>query len=330
MTRFSAQVTGIFFVLLVLLPQFCGAWDLSREGWNELPGPRDEHVILGWTQVGSKPWLAIRAWTQKGRPRLLAVDPATLQTRIVDAPVPPSVSWAQAEERASPRSLYFRLRDAVLKTRSQEVNAGMGVWEPRRRGAWLSMDLCPSRKPLDRWVFTPLTRGRNTPLPVFLDVSGLWMSVHAKDLAWLIHEQSEGRLAITWVGHGELHPFDPNSPWGQTFDLTPGLDFHREVLGPERRLIALGQTPSVWYRFPGLISSPHLVKKLLDWGLLPLASGAWLNKNQKVHPGDVVLVHANGNEERGLRLLVELNKEKKALPAGEWSWLSLADFSSLP
>ena len=70
MTRFSAQVTGIFFVLLVLLPQFCGAWDLSREGWNELPGPRDEHVILGWTQVGSKPWLAIRAWTPHAKSRV--------------------------------------------------------------------------------------------------------------------------------------------------------------------------------------------------------------------------------------------------------------------
>lgn len=294
----------------------------------------DYRPILGLFRAEGSPdgrtEIALRSWTEAGRSRLLLADPATLHTRVTDGAAPPSLSWVDVEKVFSAngsRAPYFRLRDAARATREKTANSGVASWRAAQRGVWLSVDLCPSKKPLDRWIFTELTGDRRSPLPVFLDVSGRWIADHGDDFAWLIALESAGHMDVAWVGHGEEHPYDPRVPYTRTFDLTPGLDFSAEVFKTEKRLIAAGRSPSVWYRFPGLISSPALVDTLLSWGLIPLGSGAWLNKNESPRDGDVVLVHANGNEERGLRLLERLAKDRReALAAGRWSWLGQSDF----
>ena len=304
----------VFFLALVM-----GASRLSAADFD---GYRP---LLGLLRVAGGTEIAVRAWTENGVGRLLLVDPATLRTRVTEGAVPEALSWDAVEKVCSGGGegpLFFRLRSAASRTREQSANAGVRSWTPARRGVWLSFDLCPSRKPLDRWIFAELTRGRSDPLPAFISVSGLWLADHAEDFAWLAAEEKSGRLEITWVGHGETHPYDRTLPYTKTFDLTPGLDFAAEVFETEKRLLAAGQTPSVWYRFPGLISSPVLVDRLLSWGLIPLGSGAWLNKSERPRSGDVVLVHANGNEPGGLVLLKRLAKDHSGdLRAGSWSWL---------
>ena len=69
----------------------------------------------------------------------------------------------------------------------------------------------------------------------------------------------------------------------------------------EQILLECGQTLFVFFRFPGLISNPLLLKK---YGLIPLAADAWLAKNEPIRPGSVILVHGNGNEPLGIKRLI--------------------------
>jgi len=80
------------------------------------------------------------------------------------------------------------------------------------------------------------------------------------------------------------------------------VDADNEILETERLLIANGQTPSLFFRFPGLISSSPLMQAVRRNHLISLGADAWLALNQKPRDGSVILVHPNGNEELGLKI----------------------------
>jgi hypothetical protein len=61
-------------------------------------------------------------------------------------------------------------------------------------------------------------------------------------------------------------------------------------------LIANGETPSLFFRFPGLVSSDPLMRTVRRFHLVTLGADAWLAISQKPGPGSIVLVHPNGNE----------------------------------
>ncbi len=76
-------------------------------------------------------------------------------------------------------------------------------------------------------------------------------------------------------------------------------------------MIEKGITPSLFFRFPGLVSAEALFLAVTGFGLIPLGSDAWLAKNQWPRPGSIVLVHANGNEPLGVRRFIRLLREKR-------------------
>ena len=88
----------------------------------------------------------------------------------------------------------------------------------------------------------------------------------------------------------------------RNFLLTPGVDADAEILDTERLLIANGQTPSLFFRFPGLISNAPLMQAARRHHLISLGADAWLALRQRPKPGSIVLVHPNGNEPAGLKL----------------------------
>jgi len=263
--------------------------------------------------------LAFRAWTEADGPRLLVVDPATLEVAVVSGlPVlePPVPGDTTLE----------RLRAAARLRRGGLQNAGLRLGAPLRTGAWLTFDLCPSSRPLDRSLFIDLEPD-SRPLPVFLEVSGRWMATHSDDLAWLEGERDAGRLNITWVNHSENHFYRPGLPLDKNFLLMPDTDLEAEVFTVEQRLLDRGELPSVFFRFPGLVSSPELVDRVLALGLIPLGSSAWLAKQQNVKTGAVVLTHANGNEPEGLEVLERWDRRHRPdLATGAWHWLGLSDW----
>ena len=91
-------------------------------------------------------------------------------------------------------------------------------------------------------------------------------------------------------------------PNERNFLLTEGVDPDAEILDTERLLIANGQTPSLFFRFPGLISSAPLMQAVRRHHLISLGADAWLALGQRPGEGSIILVHPNGNEETGLAM----------------------------
>jgi hypothetical protein len=243
--------------------------------------------------------VAIREMTLRGETALLLADPEKLTTRIERA-----ACWTcgDAEESGLNGTRMMRAirRSAEapgLTHRGFLENAGLTRGE--RGGEYFSGDLCPSRKPMDR-DFLATLEGNDTPIA--LSISGLWLLHHFQDYRWLLDAQAKGALAITWINHTYTHPYRKGVAENANFLLLPGVDADNEILETERLLIANGQTPSLFFRFPGLVSSSPLMQAVRRNHLISLGADAWLALNQKPRDGSVILVHPNGNEELGLKI----------------------------
>lgn len=191
----------------------------------------------------------------------------------------------------------------------------------------LSADLCPSPKPLDRRPFEALLKRNNLPRPIpfLLAASGRWLETHSEDLSWLKKLEQEGLFEWTWVNHSYGHPHKPGAPNAENFLNLPASDLTREVLRTEMTMISRGLTPSIFFRFPGLISSRALHQELSSLGLIPLGSNGWLAKGQRANPGSIVLVHANGNEPKGIQELLPLIATGKLDPLAGISFNDLLE-----
>jgi hypothetical protein len=206
-------------------------------------------------------------------------------------------------------------------------NDGLREAEHPVPGFFLTADLCPAKRPLDRVFFEATAAlSQKPPVPLALMISGLWIRSHESDLAWLKDQISAGKLAITWVNHSFSHPYDPTAPLEKNFLLMHKTQFREEVLFLERLLLEQGVTPSPFFRFPGLISDRQLIKSLRDLCLIPIGSNAWLAKGETPHEGSVILVHANGNEPEGIRLLLSFyDKQHDAFQRGSLALLPLRE-----
>jgi hypothetical protein len=243
--------------------------------------------------------VAIRQMTIGGAALLLLADPDKLTTRIERA-----ACWScqPATDESLAGTRYLRAVEEAaaapgIAHRSFLQNAGLV--HGASTGAFVTGDLCPSRRPLDRRFFETLMRA-GPGAPVALSISGLWLLHHADDFHWLLDRQAEGALDIVWTNHTYHHPYAKGRPDDQTFMLTSGLDVDYEILETERLLIANGGAPSVFFRFPGLVSSSPLMDAVRRRHLIVIGADAWLARGERPRAGSIVLVHPNGNEEGGL------------------------------
>jgi hypothetical protein len=243
--------------------------------------------------------VAIREMTLRGEPALLLTDPEKLNTRIERAACWTCADVEETDLNATRmmRAIRRSAEAPGLTHRGFLENAGLTRGE--RGGEYLSGDLCPSRKPMDR-DFLATLEGNDTPIA--LSISGLWLLHHFQDYRWLLDAQAKGALAITWINHTYTHPYHKGVAENANFLLLPGVDADSEILETERLLIANGQTPSLFFRFPGLVSSSPLMQAVRRNHLISLGADAWLALNQKPRDGSVILVHPNGNEELGLKI----------------------------
>ena len=101
-------------------------------------------------------------------------------------------------------------------------------------------------------------------------------------------------------------------PFSMNFLLKKGIDIDKEILKNEVTMIENGLIPSVFFRFPGLVSDFDIFKEVIAYGLIPIGSDAWLAKGQKPGPGSIVLIHGNGNEPLGIKKFFKLLQREKA------------------
>jgi len=274
--------------------------------------------------------IVLRTFSLGGKPRVLALDPATLRTAVLAADrfVLEAAPREAALRQFGPTAYSGALRDALANS-GKTQNAGLTNLPASPPGVSLTVDLCPSRKPLDRRLFEALVRefGREEkPVPVAVAVTGIWMEQHEADLAYIKKLEKAGHIRVTWINHSYHHRWDRSLPLEHNFLLEKGTDVAAEVLRTEAAMIERGLTPSIFFRFPGLVSDRELALVVESFGLVPVGTDAWLAKNQWPKEGSIVLVHANGNEPIGVSRFLELvRRERESILGGRWLLLDLRD-----
>jgi hypothetical protein len=274
----------------------------------------------------SQSYMGLRSFKQGGKPWYLVVNVNDLSTRIIpqsDAKCAPGpLAVMRGIFTGSP---YVEALDTAEKSDSLYQDAGLThvyLRRQHRKGIDLTADLCPSRRPLDRAFFSGLIgqfEAHEKPVPIAIAVTGNWMYEHREDLQWLVDLQKNGDLDITWINHTYNHRTARNVAIKQNFLLEKGTNLDFEVLKTEQKMIEYGLTPSVFFRFPGLVSDSLVFTKVTNYGLIPVGSDAWLAKNQQPGDGSIVLVHANGNEPYGIKRFFKLIREERdSINAGAW------------
>jgi hypothetical protein len=271
-----------------------------------------------------KQLLIIRKFEQANQPSYLVTDLQSLQTQILKASqvaVLRVYSWNEvlAFYKSTP---YVKAINAAQKQSLSLQDAGIIHGFPKEKGVTLTVDLCPSHKPLDRVIFTSLiTEFKKTehPVPLALSITGRFMLTHADDMVWIESLIKAGEVSVTWVNHTYNHHFNSKIPLKANFLLEPGTDLKFEILGTEMAMLQHGLLPSVFFRFPGLVSDQQVVDKVLAYGLIPVGSDAWLAKGQPANAGSIVLIHGNGNEPVGVKEFIHLlQTERSAAMQKQW------------
>ena len=287
-------------------------------------------VYDGWAKNYPQDWLILRRFENAGRDYLLMVNPQTLQTKVNESSFYQVKPMTLAETRAFFKKTPYEKAISGAEKQSVSIqDAGIERGMPTETGISLTADLCPSHKPLDRRIFTDMIaefQKVEKPAPIALSVSGLWMLKHTADLEWLKILRDDGEIRITWVNHSYNHRVSKSAPLKMNFLLEPGTNMNTEVLETEKLMLKNGLVPSVFFRFPGLVSDQQLVFKVTDFGLIPIGSDAWLAKGQQPNDGSIVLIHGNGNEPVGVADFIKLLQSKtKQIANKQWLLYDLSD-----
>jgi hypothetical protein len=313
------------FLIFLFLLSFCHRQTITNNGLNTCTNHSDTTLQIsdyslytGWGICKSdrKEVVVLRKFIKNNCSFYFTVAPQTLETLIYhsDNLIVNPAPWEIIRARYSTTPYIRALQQAEMNSDTLQ-DAGLHRFLPSQKGIDLTIDLCPSHRPLDRIVFTDLIdeMGRvEKPVPVSVSITGRWISTHPGDLNWLESLVKAGKLSIVWINHSYNHLTKKNVPLKMNFMLTQGIDVNAEVLKTEIALLQEGIIPSAFFRFPGLISDHDVFYKVTSLGLIPVGSDAWLAKGQWPENGSIVLIHANGNEPLGVRDFIKLLDDKRA------------------
>jgi hypothetical protein len=307
--------------LTALFTLVCSAQLLCAQGiYKKITGYR---AYYGWAKHAPQDWMILREFVNDGKNYLLLVNPQTLETKI-DEPgfyeiKPMTIDEARTFFKSTP---YVKALQKAEKQSLSTQDAGIESGMPKQTGISLTADLCPSHKPLDKVIFTSIVaefKKVEQPVPVALSVTGIWMRQHPQDLEWLKKLQDEHEIYITWINHSFNHRVSAKLPLKENFLLEAGTNINFEVLETEMAMLKNGLLPSVFFRFPGLVSDNELVYQITDFGLIPIGTDAWLAKGQQPQAGSIVLIHGNGNEPVGVNDFIKLLKSKtQSITKKQW------------
>jgi len=295
------------FVFLLLLLSF-------KSYAQEITTIKRYQVNYALANNANEKLIAIRSFVNGNQKYLLLVNPQTLATKIDLAA---NYSLAKLDlgnvQAIFKKSVYVKVMDLALQNRNLLQNAGVDHAILKEKGITLTIDLCPSHKNLDRIIFQSLIdefTKIEQPVPLAISVSGKWMLKHQDDLNWLKNLMIQNKVDITWINHSYNHEVN-SLPLAENFLLAQGTNLDTEVLENEKLMLKYGLTPSVFFRFPGLVSDQKVIQRIVNYGLIPIGSDAWLAKGQQANAGSIVLIHGNGNEEIGVKDFIQLLKKKQ-------------------
>lgn len=278
-------------------------------------GVADYRVTFEWVHTSSgNRLLAVRRFVRGGSRYLLLVNPQTLESSVGRASAVALEGPATLDDLGETTFGHALLRYTAPPYRLRNYGATHSIRFVD--GMYLTVDLCPSTKPMDRSLFQQEQEDGtlpSAPLPVAVAITGQWMEHHTEDLAWLKEQVRGHRLTIVWVNHSYDHPYTPNIRAEYNFLFSPGVDFPAQVLRTEVALLENGLVPSPFFRFPGLVSNGEMIEQLRSMSLIPIGSNAWLAKGQRPRSGSFILVHGNGNEPGGVSRFLRLRHRRPDL-----------------
>lgn len=191
---------------------------------------------------------------------------------------------------------------------------------------YLTIDLCPSSKAYERDFFQYLgkvTEAKKEVFPVAIAISGGWMQKHKEEFQEILILNKAKKIQVTWVNHTRNHPYTTGVPSEHNFLLRQGVDPLAEIMDQEKLMLENGLMPSIFLRYPGLVSDEKLIELTKSLGLIPLGSQSWIGKTKSFSPGDILLLHGNGNERKGIDAFYEIVHDMKIFG---YAWRALTQW----
>ena len=294
----------IYFILVLIVTSISIA--LGNDSLNKY----QLFTGIGHRNNDNKPIIVIRSFTRDSSEFYLTVNPYDLSTNLLNGKdiELKQESWdiikKEFESSAYIKTLKRACNDSALKS------AGITHLAKPTDGIILSVDLCPSERPMDRILFIEAVNSTTVkPLPIAIAITGSWIKHHKQDFEWLRTINNNNEINITWINHTYHHNTGKHLEVEEHFLEKEEANLNSEVFGLEKYLIKNNIVPSVFFRFPALVSDKKIQMKIINYGLIPLGTNAWIAKDQKPKPGSIVLIHANGNEPLGIKKFLKMLKE---------------------
>jgi hypothetical protein len=304
------MIKRLIFFFLLIFAELTYAQPIAINNYQEVfyPGLNKGKIVI-----------AIRYFYRNKQPYFLIVNPYSFQTQLISAvkfSPRKDKSYQAISKKVLDSTPYIQALNSYTNMPNQTNNSGIIHAEYPAHAVFLTIDMCPSYKPMEYKFFHALvdrSQSQRAPLPIAISITGLWILGHPTAFHWLMTQAQENHLAITWINHSFSHVYYYDQPDENNFLLMPETNARHEILGTEKLLLENNQLPSVFFRFPGLISNHAWMQRLKRFGLIPVGSDAWLAKNQKIQAGSIILVHGNSNEHQGIRLMMQTLDQQPSL-----------------
>lgn len=277
-----------------------------------------------------KPSFILRRYVQNNKTVYLVINPYNLTVSLVpERKLTLKPDSLKGLLHAFPLCAYSRAWYKSQANAKPLQDAGISHAIPNKHGIILTIDLCPSKKPLDRSIFLEILHQLSDiekPVPLAISISGHWLLKHQDDLDWLTKLDRRNKIDVTWINHSFNHYYNKTLPLYLNFMLMKSTNVYQEVLLNEKTMIEHQLVPSIFFRFPGLISGLNIFEKVMDFGLIPVGSDAWLAKGELADDGNIVLVHGNGNEPLGIKKFINLlHQNESSIHSDQWELLDLRE-----
>ncbi|ADG93639.1 conserved hypothetical protein [Arcobacter nitrofigilis DSM 7299] len=270
-------------------------------------------VIKSFYKDSKNKFLIIRSYNYKTKTFFLAINLNSLKTTVMTQNEKEKLT--KADKSILENTNYNILVNKALQNSFALSNAGINdSIKKKPHEMYLTIDMCPSsKKGYEQELFEKFLdlKQIDKKIPIAISITYRWVKGHKKEFLSLINNK---KLDITWINHSRNHYYDKNEKvLEKNFMLYFKTNLNVEILDVEKMLLLNNQIPSIFFRFPGLISSAKINKRVInEFSLIPLGTSNWLVKSKKVAiDGNIILVHGNLNEHEGIKMLFKEVKDVK-------------------